>query len=190
MEEQRVMHCEFINTRQPDLKIYFVGDIVFSFRAVCSDTSWEKLTNLPILSLGLGVSLPNFKVHLMTLNTVPQRRPIIGMPRTHLHTLLSFYPSNHLTVPIISVANSIRRYPRIRTSKQGSKVLKHQRHLEFQHNTSLWTRSLTSAGPYWWSSTKTSFHVYGHLERNSASHRQQGDSFTRFLYRRTTTLGT
>ncbi len=146
---------------------YIQSGISYFLAELCGLTLLEeKLSNLPIHSLGHGVSLPNFTVHLTTSKTVPQRRRRSGMPRTYLHTLQSCYPSNHLTVLTIGMANSIKRYPRICTSRQGSKVLNHQRRLKFQHYNSLRTRPLTPAGPHWPSSTRTSFHIHGHLARN------------------------
>jgi hypothetical protein len=39
VEEQRAMHWEFVNSRWPDPRIYFVGNIVFARRAVRSKAS-------------------------------------------------------------------------------------------------------------------------------------------------------
>ncbi len=141
------MHHEFINTRQPDPKLYSVCDIIFACQAVCSHTSWGKVDKLAYLFTGPWHITT--KLHSVSYDiTFPQKRQRSGTLWTYLHTLQRCYPSNYLTVPTINTANSIKRYPRIRTSRQGSKVLNRQCCLKFQHNTSLRTRALTSAGPH------------------------------------------
>jgi hypothetical protein len=86
------------------------------------------------------------------------------MPQISLLTL-PIIPLQPL-VQIISMDNSIKRCPKIYTSKQGSKVLNHQRRSKSQHNHSPQIDLLTSAGPPWPSSTRTSFCICGHLARN------------------------
>ena len=47
VKEQRARHCEFVNARRPDPKLFAIGDIVFARRAVRSDASGgvvDKLT--------------------------------------------------------------------------------------------------------------------------------------------------
>ncbi len=142
--------CTVTSSTHVDPTPKYIELVILSLLAkLCAPTLLRvKLTNLPIYSLGLGISLPNSMVYLTTSNTVQRRRQRSSMPWSYLHTLQSCYPSNHSTVLTNNTTNSIKKYPRICTSRQGSKVLNRQRHLKFQHNTSLRTRALISAGPH------------------------------------------
>ena len=52
VEEQRAYHCEYINARRPDPRIYSVGDIVFACRAVRSNAAWEIVDKLQLAFTG------------------------------------------------------------------------------------------------------------------------------------------
>jgi hypothetical protein len=45
-KEQRAYHCEFVNSRWPDPRIYSVGNIVFARRAVRSDAAQGQVNKL------------------------------------------------------------------------------------------------------------------------------------------------
>jgi hypothetical protein len=53
VEEQRAYHCEYINARRPDPRIYSVGDIVFACRAVRSHAAREIVDKLQFAFTGL-----------------------------------------------------------------------------------------------------------------------------------------
>jgi hypothetical protein len=46
VEEQRAYHHEFINSRQPDPKLYSIGDTVFAHRATQSDAGRGQVDKL------------------------------------------------------------------------------------------------------------------------------------------------
>jgi hypothetical protein len=52
VKEARAYHCEYVNARRPDPRIYSVGDIVFAQRAVHSVAAWEVVDKLQIAFTG------------------------------------------------------------------------------------------------------------------------------------------
>jgi hypothetical protein len=46
VKEQQAYHCEFVNSHQPDPKLYSVGDIVFARQAIYSNANREQVDKL------------------------------------------------------------------------------------------------------------------------------------------------
>jgi hypothetical protein len=109
VEEQCAWHCEFINARRPNPKVYSLDNIVFARRAVRSDSSRGHVNKLSY-TFTVGLLSQIFMVPPMKLNTVPQRNRRSGMRPIFHHIPLSFFPYICPMVLIISTANSIRKY--------------------------------------------------------------------------------
>ncbi len=166
VKEQRAWQGEFINAHCPDPKIYSFGDIVFVPRAVHSDASWGRVDKLTYAFTGPWQIVAKLQGTSYKIEHCSTKK----MEKRHASDLSPYPPklflSNRLMVRTFSMDKSINRCPKVHTSKQGSKVLNHQHHLRSQHNSSPQINPLTSAGPPWPSSTRTSFRIHGHWARN------------------------
>jgi hypothetical protein len=63
VEEQRVCHCEFINSRQPDPKLYSIGNTIFACQATRSDASRGQVDKL-IYAFTPNLTVPPTKLSM------------------------------------------------------------------------------------------------------------------------------